>query len=347
MKHFYGSQQLSGHKGCVTCLETTGNGANIQLFSGAEDKSIRFWNLNENKSQKCITGCFDSCVTVLRASNINMHLLYAATEVSLYIFDIRFDGVLHRLPLHKFPQQFEDVNTLDTQCLPGNTDDIVAVGDDSGDIKLLKFDSFLYPQTLRGGYDCCCNIWDLSLGKVKSGINFGDISSIAARSSSTGSKEKLFNPPFVSSLRYLHNYNVIACGLGDGTIRLHSAQDLNKCYSSIDAHRGMITAMDNNDGFLASGEKINVLKVVASSNPAVATAVDDLESSQICSDGAKPKIEKASTDIGEGKKEKEEEEEDDGQDSPSTHCRLQGWEGLIVIAADVTNNITVYTPVEG
>ena len=149
MKHFYGSQQLSGHKGCVTCLETTGNGANIQLFSGAEDKSIRFWNLNENKSQKCITGCFDSCVTVLRASNINMHLLYAATEVSLYIFDIRFDGVLHRLPLHKFPQQFEDVNTLDTQCLPGNMDDIVAVGDDSGDIKLLKFDSFLYPQTLR------------------------------------------------------------------------------------------------------------------------------------------------------------------------------------------------------
>lgn len=94
-------------------------------------------------------------------------------------------------------------------------------------------------------------------------------------------------------------------------------------------------------------EKINVLKVVASSNPAVATAVDDLESSQICSDGAKPKIEKASTDIGEGKKEKEEEEEDDGQDSPATHCRLQGWEGLIVIAADVTNNITVYTPVEG
>lgn len=143
------SQQLKGHKGCVTCLETTGNGDNIQLLSGAEDKSIRFWNLKENKSQKCISGCFDSCVTALRASNASMHLLYAATEMSLYMFDIRFDGVLHRLPLHKFPEQFEDVNTLDTQCLPGNTDDIVAVGDDSGDIKLLKFDSFLYPQILR------------------------------------------------------------------------------------------------------------------------------------------------------------------------------------------------------
>lgn len=142
-------KELKGHRGCVTCLETTKDESNIQLFSGAEDKSIRFWNLHEQKTQKCITGCFDSFVTALRTSDTTRHLLYAATEMSLYIFDLRFEGVLHRLPLHKFPEQFEEVNALDMQCLPGNTDDIVAVGDDSGDIKLLKFNSPLYPQILR------------------------------------------------------------------------------------------------------------------------------------------------------------------------------------------------------
>ena len=75
-------------------------------------------------------------------------------------------------------------------------------------------------ELISGGYDCCCNIWDLSLGKVKSKVNFGDLSTVAARSCGANSKEQLFNPPFVSSMRYLHNFNVIACGLGDGTVSL-------------------------------------------------------------------------------------------------------------------------------
>ena len=95
-------------------------------------------------------------------------------------------------------------------------------------------------------------------------------------------------------------------------------------------------------------EKINVLKVVACSNSALTTVIDDLEIMKTCSDGTKPNIEKSSMDMVEGKEEEEEEEaeeENEEQDPPTTPGQL-GWEGSIVIVADVTNNITVYTHVD-
>ena len=223
---------LCGHRGSVNCLEIVEDTRSLQLLSGAEDKSIRFWDLRCNfKSQKCIGGCFDSSVTDLKLSYDNANLLFTSTETSLYVFDLRFESVLNRTPLHTFETIFDSVNSI---ALQQKQDALTAIADDSGNICILNYcnnscaqnllgahssiiSSVLFNrirtnELISGGYDCCCHLWDLETKSRKSSVNFSDLSTLSE------DKGQVFNPPFVSSLHYIHNCSALAIGLGDGRV---------------------------------------------------------------------------------------------------------------------------------
>ena len=94
-------------------------------------------------------------------------------------------------------------------------------------------------------------------------------------------------------------------------------------------------------------------------SPAVIATIEDKDSSKIFSDDAKSEVrgnEMISTEVGDRKVDQDGEEEEEGGDGdeaeedierepPPAHIRL-GWQSSIVIVADVTNNITVYNPVD-
>lgn len=238
---------LIGHKASISCLEIKSADQNT-LLSGSEDCTIRLWDLKSNKVQKCIMGCFETEITSIKSSKRSGFLLFASSENSIYSFDLRFSGVLCKVPLSYLSNSlFDSINAIALNT----KEDFISVADDSGAIiiipvrngvfsspnnihgndtvfinkqqykKLSRVHSNLVSsinyksknptELLSGGFDCVCCIWDVSGGRPKSSFNFN------ATTTNNNSKQ-IFNPPFVQYCDYFLDDKFVLCGLGDGSV---------------------------------------------------------------------------------------------------------------------------------
>ena len=124
-------------------------------------------------------------------------------------------------------------------------------------VNALAFKSGNGRELVTGGFDCSCYLWDTSTGKPKASITLSHLDTFEQLD--TGGKEgeeggksggiqssgasQMFNPPYVQALNFVCKDKGVACGLGDGSIRVLNAKDLTQVSAVPGAHNGMITCM--------------------------------------------------------------------------------------------------------
>ena len=93
-------RQLRGHTKSILCLGASEEGSNL-LMSGSEDSTARLWDLRTERAQKCFTGCFsgEPIDSLVLGPPTQENLVYLGSGGSVYIFDLRKDGILDRHPI--------------------------------------------------------------------------------------------------------------------------------------------------------------------------------------------------------------------------------------------------------
>lgn len=98
----FNRRQLRGHKKSVLCVDASEGGRLV--VSGSEDCSARLWDLRTDRAVKCFAGCFnnnaiDSVAFVPTQSTSHAPAeLVLASGSDVFIFDLRKEGVIDRIP---------------------------------------------------------------------------------------------------------------------------------------------------------------------------------------------------------------------------------------------------------
>ena len=234
---------LKGHRKAITCIDTTAS-SGTEVATGAEDLTVRLWDMRTGRTSRSILGCFDDSIDSVKYNKTTANVLYVTCGNSLYTFDLRMEKketVLIKSPsIHNSDiTSFDDIN-----CLATTTNgQQLAIGSDGGDVyvvdcntkrrynvkrKLSRGHSSLvasvsfHPddrskEIVSGGLDCMLCCWNYSTGRLVYSIN---MASYALSQVNEGGLGQLVNPPFVHSLSYLPGGGAVVAALGDGSVRL-------------------------------------------------------------------------------------------------------------------------------
>lgn len=260
---------LRGHKKPVTCLESDRCSV---LISGSSDRTCRLWDLKSHKTFKCIYGCFDDEIEMVRLGS-EAHIVYVQSGNTIQSFDMRYDGLLSKQPIASLRLNI-DGDGISTIAL-NSRKNLLAIGMDSGNINLVHVDkagefcadkgetryrklsrvhsnvlsTVIFredhqTELLSGGFDYTAAVWDIGRGRPKASLVF--------QPADPSSGSTMMNPPFVMGLEYFMDNKYVVSSVGDGTIRLLRSRDL-QLMTSIAAHSCMITALSCNGRHVVTG----------------------------------------------------------------------------------------------
>lgn len=166
---------LKGHQDRVTCLAMSHSG--LTLISGSQDKTIRFWDLKEQKIIRTFGGYFDghlSQVVALGLTPDNQTLISCGGDNSLKIWDVNratekqniaVAAAVTCLAISPDGQLFV-TGGLETQLMIRSTNNgqvIRSLNNNSGVLSV----AFSPDGNLlaTGGFNCHLKLWDLTTGK--------------------------------------------------------------------------------------------------------------------------------------------------------------------------------------
>jgi len=251
--------KLKGHKSSVSTL-MTGFHHDI-LFSGGEDNTVRLWDCRTNRSNKCILNCIQKPVSKISVFPDDLNHILVASGPSLLMFDMRKyeKSILIREEDTSITACSEEINDVDIQNISKH---LIAAADDCGNISIIEktsnglqitrrlsrvhtnicscvaFHPRLRYDLVSGGFDSTICFWDISRGRPKGSIDF----SVSVSPDPSSSSCQMTNPPFVHKIQYMREGRVVACSLGDGSLRLVSSQG-DQELGGVEAHRGMCTTL--------------------------------------------------------------------------------------------------------
>ena len=211
---------LIGHRAAVNCLCLEPEGG---LCSGSDDGSVRLWDLRTSRSVKCIAG--ESPVTDVHLMD---GLLYSSSGNAVRAHDLRTERIVIQQPLQLQEFPVEEIAVMQTHPSAG----YYVIADDKGvlyihhprtgqlrkihsrkghsqEVASIAFHPRSRYEMITGGYDYRCLLWDSSCNHPK---RIFDFSSLEAMQTS------VLIPPFVFSVKYLCDGDVIACALGNGNV---------------------------------------------------------------------------------------------------------------------------------
>lgn len=242
------ASKLRGHRASVTCLQADADQQN--LLSGSDDKTVRLWDLRINRSTKCMLGCFGSPIEAVKFASSN--IVYAACANAVYSFDLRYDGVLTKVPLAELSMG-EGPDEISNLAI-NNKGDMLAAAMDSGVINLVpirgngtfcensgstrykrltrvhnniistvSFKKNNPRELLSGGFDYTGCLWEVDRGRPKISTNFQSMPTPLVEGADPDEERnplQIINPPFVMSMNYIMDGRCVVAALGDGTVSI-------------------------------------------------------------------------------------------------------------------------------
>lgn len=236
---------LKGHKAAVTSIQV--NADLSCLVSASEDGTVRIWDLQNERTKKCITGCFSEDIENVRIGAARGSIYVACTK-NLYLFDAGCEGIIVREA--KGQIGLSDGGDEVSNIAVNIKGDMLAVAMDSGVINLipLKPDgqfcdnagSTRYRRLTRvhtnivstvtfkrnnprellsGSFDYSACIWEADRGKPKASTKFTMLATDDQDGKNDGGvPRQMVNPPFVMAVEYVLGGRCIVAALGDGTV---------------------------------------------------------------------------------------------------------------------------------
>uniref|UniRef100_A0A1D2AAQ9 Uncharacterized protein n=1 Tax=Auxenochlorella protothecoides TaxID=3075 RepID=A0A1D2AAQ9_AUXPR len=236
--------RISCHSDAVLCLASCAN--DTLLVSGGEDHRLCFTDAAGSAPQGSLELPGD--IPAVAAHPSQQHVLYAASETSIYCLDLRKalgpEAVCGSVTLN-----FEEVNALSLNATGG----WLAAGDDAGEVRLVDLAAWrpgpapARPQqrTLRrghanlvtavafrprsqwevvsGGADCQLVHWDAGRLRQVSSARLQPLEN------GGGSPGQMLNPPMVHALAFLPgDRDRVAVARGDGHVALHRLAPVGK-----------------------------------------------------------------------------------------------------------------------
>mmetsp|Transcript_124161 Transcript_124161/g.247390 ORF Transcript_124161/g.247390 Transcript_124161/m.247390 type:complete len:338 (-) Transcript_124161:159-1172(-) len=230
---------LRGHTDTVLCLDGGGQNS-CRLASGSADGSCRVWDMRLPRRRSVRAALVGGDVTSVTFHPVEDHVLLAAAGRDVLGFDLRSDRVILPEPNHRAAAiAREEINQI---VVEGSG--LVAIAEDSGKVQLLNLHTWARERTLAGkfGHENICssvasrpgNIWGLASGGLDAAVVLWKQSGKArvvrmmpdaddGSATSTGGPQ-LLNPPFVHSVSYSLDGQLLAAGLGDGTVVVLDAE---------------------------------------------------------------------------------------------------------------------------
>jgi len=236
------SRQLKGHNRPITCFASTKNDNEKRILaSGSEDRTVRLWDCNEQKSVKCFHKCFPGDIESIQFHPLKPYLLYVASGNRMFSFDIRNDAILQSTAF-SMAEGFDDINCININ----HNGTQLAIADDSSLVYLMRLneDGSFQPmgkqtralqrvhenmvgtvsfaninkknQIYTGGYDYICCNWDVDRCRPIKSVTIQTL----AENETHDSANSVFNPPFINHLQVLEDKQLIALALGDGSVSL-------------------------------------------------------------------------------------------------------------------------------
>ncbi|MGD1919982.1 MAG: DnaJ domain-containing protein [Pleurocapsa sp.] len=243
---------LQGHTKRVTCLGISSSGKT--LISGSEDKTIRFWDLEERKIIRTFGGYFDghlNKVTAVALTKDNQTLISCGSDHSLKIWNISRAMEIHNISslpgitclAVSLDDQLFCSGSLESQLQIRNinTGQVIRSIDNDSEVLSLAFspDGNLLAS---GGFNCNIKLWDITTGKEiytlvghldrVSKVIFSDDGKILISSSwdgtikfwklSTGKEVNSIeaHPSKICDMAIAPNHQVLASSSGDKTVKL-------------------------------------------------------------------------------------------------------------------------------
>jgi WD40 repeat protein len=267
--------KLKGHKKAVNCLDVSFHEEHL-LASGSDDRSARIWDTRTNKSVRCVLGCFSGSVESICFDRFEDRKIYCSSGRDLYAFDLRCERVMLSAPSQSWPGiATDDVSSIKSS---GATSQL-AFSDDNGALTVfspnaptssplkqfpdthksilssLSYRPPAYDEIVSGGFDCRVSIWNAFEERTRVSANLSDPSALLGK---TGNEapQQFFNPAFVHGVDYICNGELIACALGDGSVRILSASDCETVAVELEAHNGMASSLFGaGNAFVSAGTR--------------------------------------------------------------------------------------------
>ncbi|KAI9017502.1 WD40-repeat-containing domain protein [Gaertneriomyces semiglobifer] len=219
---------LKGHTAPVVCLALKSSGSTEadHLASGAEDATVRLWDI---QSTKCIRGIksfsSDDDITSLCFSGEN--LLYASAGRHVYLFDTRVPDLIITQGRKIGATADDEIN----QVAIHENGNFVARADDSGNVTVIDVRTNKPFKRLRSVHESLATCvrfnprkpWELWSGGMDSTVIHWDFSKGTVLQAydmrlDREDQPQVVNPPFVHDLDISHDGRTLAAGLGDGSI---------------------------------------------------------------------------------------------------------------------------------
>ncbi|KFM23907.1 WD repeat-containing protein 53 [Auxenochlorella protothecoides] len=209
--------RISCHSDAVLCLASCAN--DTLLVSGGEDHRLCFTDAAGSAPQGSLELPGD--IPAVAAHPSQQHVLYAASETSIYCLDLRKalgpEAVCGSVTLN-----FEEVNALSLNATGG----WLAAGDDAGERTLRRGHANLVTavafrprsqwEVVSGGADCQLVHWDAGRLRQVSSARLQPLEN------GGGSPGQMLNPPMVHALAFLPgDRDRVAVARGDGHVALH------------------------------------------------------------------------------------------------------------------------------
>ena len=117
---------VKGHKDSVNCILSHPLG----LFSGSEDRTVRQWDLRQQRSVKCLKGDIYDEVSCLSAYPDNDYLLCVGCDTAVLLYDIRNTEAILNEAKTSITMNMDCVNRI--QPVKAKDSTYLAICDDKG-----------------------------------------------------------------------------------------------------------------------------------------------------------------------------------------------------------------------